>query len=391
MPPRSRTLSRVFPAALASIFAALPATVPTARAQTPLWTVTPELRIGGAEDEQNPFTRISSLAVGRDGSMYVADEMQAAVSVYDAGGRFVRMIGRKGNGPGEFMWLGLVGLKGDSIWTYDGQQRRLTLFDSNGRVAATISHAAQRPDPRFSRVEPGAFLADGSVFGIPNDEGPDSTHVVMVRMQRSTESRELLGYLDQRDGPTAVVSGAGVQEMRMQRPVSSESLWDVSPGGDAIFVVDRPQPTAPGTSRFRVTRLNVRGDTVYSRLYRYAVQPLGRERRDRLTGVVKSAPVFARHGVNTDAVLRAMRIPDYLPPITEVVAGRDGTLWLRREETGADTVSWMVLDANGMTIGALRLPAKLTVHQADRRNLWGVMKDESDVPQIIRYRVTPRR
>jgi 6-bladed beta-propeller len=383
--------SSVFPVAYLLASAALLANVSPARGQTPLWSITTELRIGGAEDEQNPFTRISSLAVGRDGSMYVADEMQAAVSVYDAGGRLLRRIGRKGNGPGEFMWLGLVGLKGDSIWTYDGQQRRLTLFESNGRVATTISHAEQRPDPRFSRVEPGALLADGSVFGIPNDGGPDSAREPMVRMQRSAESRELLGYLDRRDGPSMVVSGSGVREMRMQRPVSSESLWDVSPSGDAILVVDRPQPTAPGTSQFRVTRLNVRGDTVYSRLYRYAVQPLSRERRDEWTSWAKSNRLFTQYGVSADDVPRAMRIPDYLPPITKVVAGRDGTVWLRREETGADTVSWMVLDANGMTIGALRLPAKLEVHQADRRNVWGVMKDESDVPQILRYRVGSRR
>ena len=40
----------------------------------------------------------------------------AAIVVLDAEGGFVRTIGRKGEGPGEFVVIGDMGFVGDTLW-----------------------------------------------------------------------------------------------------------------------------------------------------------------------------------------------------------------------------------------------------------------------------------
>lgn len=52
--------------------------------------------------ELKMFRRISDIAVDSKGNIYVLDEGLAQVAVFDPGGGLVRMIGKKGQGPGEF-------------------------------------------------------------------------------------------------------------------------------------------------------------------------------------------------------------------------------------------------------------------------------------------------
>jgi NAD(P)H-nitrite reductase large subunit len=72
--------------------------------------------------------------------------------------------------------------------------------------------------------------------------------------------------------------------------------------------------------------------------------------------------------------------------VSHVVAGRDGTIWLRREERGGVT-RWEVLDASGSVVARLDVPAALRILAADRTDVWGVETDDLDVPYVVRYRV----
>jgi hypothetical protein len=83
--------------------------------------------------------------------------------------------------------------------------------------------------------------------------------------------------------------------------------------------------------------------------------------------------------------------PRFLPPVTALVLGRDGTIWLRREELGRSMAWWHVLDARGRIIGRAWVPASLDVRYADRTQLWAVELDENDVPTLVRFRIAPAR
>ncbi len=87
------------------------------------------------------------------------------------------------------------------------------------------------------------------------------------------------------------------------------------------------------------------------------------------------------------AIRNALYQPDYVPPVTDVVMGRDATLWIRREVFPGDSIAWNVLDELGNTVGLLTLPKRLRVRQAQRDFVWAVALDELDVPYVVRYRV----
>ncbi len=55
----------------------------------------------GSQDT-TPVVRLSGVAWRQDGSILVADVSESNAKLYDADGRLIRILGRKGRGPGEF-------------------------------------------------------------------------------------------------------------------------------------------------------------------------------------------------------------------------------------------------------------------------------------------------
>jgi hypothetical protein len=66
-------------------------------------SVEEELSIGEAKgNQQDLFGYISMIAVDSNENIYVADLKEAHIQVYDKDGGYLRTIGRRGQGPGEF-------------------------------------------------------------------------------------------------------------------------------------------------------------------------------------------------------------------------------------------------------------------------------------------------
>ena len=81
-------------------------------------------------------------------------------------------------------------------------------------------------------------------------------------------------------------------------------------------------------------------------------------------------------------------MPDAYPPVTALVPGADGSVWLRREiPPGADVALWDVVDSDGAVVAAVRAPVSLRVLHADGTRVWGTLTDEMDVPSVVRYRL----
>jgi hypothetical protein len=76
----------------------------------PLWGKEPKIKlefvhkIGGldAVDENSIMFKIWNIAVDQTGNIYILDTGNARVQVFNSGGKFIKTIGSKGQGPGEF-------------------------------------------------------------------------------------------------------------------------------------------------------------------------------------------------------------------------------------------------------------------------------------------------
>ncbi|GIW52755.1 MAG: hypothetical protein KatS3mg081_2110 [Gemmatimonadales bacterium] len=101
-------------------------------------TVTPLVVLGSPGDTVGPDLQYWVAADSR-GRYYVAPTIGLGqVAVYDSTGRLLGLLGRRGQGPGEFEHAGPVKVgPDDSLFVFDHSLNRLTVFDRDLKVART--------------------------------------------------------------------------------------------------------------------------------------------------------------------------------------------------------------------------------------------------------------
>jgi len=90
-----------------------------------------DLSIGSVEDENTLFYRIGDIAVDSQSNIYVLDSGNHRIQKFDKNGNYLQTIGRKGEGPGEFMRPFNIFLDEQGN-IYVMELRKLNLFDSKG-------------------------------------------------------------------------------------------------------------------------------------------------------------------------------------------------------------------------------------------------------------------
>jgi len=100
-----------------------------------------ELSIGetkGREDYM--FSMIVSIDVDDEGNIYVLDIKETHIKVFNSDGRLMRIIGKKGQGPGEFQRPFTVQITAQNeVVVYDPMPRKLLFFSSEGEYKKSIS------------------------------------------------------------------------------------------------------------------------------------------------------------------------------------------------------------------------------------------------------------
>ena len=133
--------------ALRQFFAALvlgASILATAQAKELSFTLHEQLVIG--DDEEAPseylFTYPEIVRTDSQGNIYVKDGRRADVLVFDANGRYVTTVGKRGEGPGELREVFGMHVDGDDrLIVADRMSRRLTIFTDMGKSFTTKSLA----------------------------------------------------------------------------------------------------------------------------------------------------------------------------------------------------------------------------------------------------------
>jgi WD40 repeat protein len=100
--------------------------------QPPL--VLEEIYTVGALDapEHEIFGMYLAVALARDGQLYVGDQSAKEIRVFDYEGNYLKTLGRKGQGPGEYQSIISLALTPDedSLYVYDFINGRVSVYDT---------------------------------------------------------------------------------------------------------------------------------------------------------------------------------------------------------------------------------------------------------------------
>lgn len=356
---------------------------------TPIWdsasswniSETPSLTIGSAAgDEAYTLFRVSAAIRLHDGRIAIANRGTAQIRIYDPSGQHLKDLGRRGEGPGEFMLLmDLWRASGDSIVAADNRLGRLTIFDEQGRAVRTIP-LEQNGIPRqlFGRrtLEDGTLLVSGAV----RRSEPTTLGLFDGGTRQfdrySAEGRPLnrIGELPQSLN-WGFDSGNPYGPSYTSAPFSISSPPNAS-DGKTVFLGDGTLP--------EVRQLSPDGELL--RIVRW-----GAERRPVTSDLQDGYRHLRLEGANTPElrrraqdVLDGIVFPDYLPVYEALMTDSEGHLWVKpyTPEWEADP-PWWVFDRSGRWLGEITIPGALTVLDIGPDYVLGAVRDEQDVERVV--------
>jgi hypothetical protein len=372
----------------------------------------PEVTIGLVEGaEEYLFGDITELAVAGDGSIYVFDRQVPALRKYDSKGKFVRTLGRKGQGPGEYLsGGGLAVLPDGKVLLWDTGTWRINVYSPEGEYIRSLP-------------TPSGFTGTGTLV-TSRSLLVDSAGAIYVkrilRMPRRMEISRTVWVKMRSDGTvldTIPVPELGVETPSVTAqttnssssanvPFAPRALTALSPFG--YFVTAFPNRYA-----FELRPLKPARQIVS---VRREVQPerVSAEERNDARSKIESQMRRVDPGWNWNGP----DIPRFKPAFENVAIGTDGRVWVAVvQETaprsggsfgigsgraGGQVVRptpsneppkaglYDVFERDGTYVGQVALPLRFTAVFRRGDQLWGIGYDEDEVATVKRFRVAWR-
>ena len=122
-----------------------------------------EVAFGGEETGPGAVLKPGQYAIDRQNRVYVYESGEGVIKVFGEDGRFLRNVGRKGQGPGEFSQAYFLGFSPDGLLLVtDFQNRRTSIFGPEGDFLESYQWTENVSIPYL--VLDGAFVAAMSVY-----------------------------------------------------------------------------------------------------------------------------------------------------------------------------------------------------------------------------------
>jgi len=364
-------------------------------------TLVPEVSIGELDgSEEYLFGSIWSIAVDDDRNVHVFDEQAHHIRVFDATGAYVETLGGRGEGPGEFGRAEAIALLPDGrlVVRDPGNQRVQVFGPGSGELAewgyivgGTYSMSPLHTDTRGRTfVETRDLSRTDGFFRHIIVMGPDGTHLDTLPEPSSPFQPPML--------VAEFTSERGSATTRSPVPFNPVFQWSIHPSGH--FLTGLP-------SRYRI---DLARDDGVLRIERAAdPAPVGDDERS----AHRERTIRTMRNTDPSWSWNGPPIPDYKPFYQELLAGKDGRIWVRLETAGSPVdnddhdpgnpysmpVNWVepvrydVFEPDGTYLGAVVPqeefePFPRPVFEGDY--VWAVTEDELGVERVVRFRITIR-
>jgi hypothetical protein len=181
-------------------------------------------------------------------------------------------------------------------------------------------------------------------------------------------------------------AGSTGRPVSMVQPISDHSLLLWSSNGKQWATVERPIGGPSGTDSVLVRRFGVSQPSPIVTAISY------RGKAATEADAAKYLELARLAGAASIAEARRnLRLPRFLPGVPSkggVVIARDGKIWMQVHTfTG---VRYYVINEHGRITHVLEGPAEFEMFDADGASVWGVERDETDVPRIVKYSMKVR-
>ncbi|SHE30537.1 6-bladed beta-propeller protein [Fodinibius roseus] len=335
-----------------------------------------EQAFGNSEDVLigNP----SQLEADRSGRVYIGDSQQKSIHVFQPDGNYLSSIGREGQGPGEFQWIGNMQILSDELFIYDPNSHRLNVFriPENSNTAPEFLHSVVISGDNFEGIPEANFMSprlyrirnDGSlilfsrnsIFQYRQDpEFQGVTRYYLVNMEDETS----IDTIFEMDMPEHIVT----EWFTIPAPFNARGLMALS-SDDRIFSVWTDDILIKVHSP----------DGVYERSFYYPFVNHDLNREDAINSMDDHEQL--------QKAVRSMELPKTWPALDRMFIDDKDRIWIATIVDDLDIFEWWVMNEEGELLTRFNWPRSKQIVKVKNGKLYArKTEEETGLEEIVRY------
>lgn len=312
-----------------------------------------------------------------DGTIVVADATSAELRYFDASGRFVRTMGRRGRGPGEFNWIRRIfPVGGDTIGVDDVD--RVTILAPDGALVRTFQSFVGTYLDVMGRLATGSFVARPMAPREPVEIAAQlwetNTLFLLDGTGQRVDSLVGLPWREVRENPHQQMADRWIGDLRLGRSaslaVSSERIYFGAQDKPRIIVFD-------GNLR--------QVDTIRTIT---EPEPVTEEAKRTFQAMVDEGAQWPGGSV-MQGFLSDQHYAAAMAAYGDLIAGRDGALWVQDPLRPPHyPLVWTAYE-NGRPVARAELPPRYFPFEFGRDWVLGVSFDDLNVERVELWRLVP--
>lgn len=339
------------------------------------------------DDEAMPeelfFEGLSTVACDPEGNIYVVDSEAKNIKKFDAEGKFLKTIGREGQGPGEFGGLYYSTFARDRLIVWDSGNRRLCAFTPEGEFVDSASIAYDKGSVRKMRGLPtGEVLVEMEKTFRQEPDRPQTCRIDLyspnLKHVRTVYKRELWRkkYIRTKEFGTTT----------LYFPYSPDVRWDVAPDGRIVIGF---------SANYELEVYDLSGKKISTVTHAHEpVKVTEKDKKDyfdslafyRMGERLKETPAY---------ITRYTEFPKHKPVYNDILVDSSGNIWVILNRAKLDEKGRMfdVFDRMGKFISRVRIEGGIVF--PDNRNAYIlhngsfllIETDENDLYRVIQYKL----
>lgn len=326
------------------------------------------------------FGQIYHFALDRSGTVYACDVRAHNIKKFDSTGKFIKVIGRQGQGPGEFNRPWDVAVSRDGIIVYDMGNRRLCALTAEGEHLKSVTIQRADGNPRKMKGLPNGDVGiEREMIHFGEGDKPQDC-VILIYAPDLTPKKTIISH------PVWRNKYRQIQGMftNIVQPFTPQVHWDVTSESNMIigFAAD-----------YTIEIHHVEKGKISTFLHKYEPVKVTDEDKEKFfAGLTSSTSNGSRMEIPKE-IKEMTEFPKNKPAFTNILVDPEGNILVFPSQKISDTaeIVFDAFDPDGTFIGRVKLSSKSSFpHNAEVHNgfIWVIEHDEVGLTKIVKYRIT---
>jgi hypothetical protein len=329
--------------------------------------------------------------VDNKGRVFIPDDNKH-IDVFAPDGRYLTHLGRKGKGPGEFIFIGYMRMGPKYLYVWESQLERINVYSLD---SLSFSHEIKLDHQYWSHIKKlQNMMFAGLIFAGMNGKLLIRFVPINPDLLRKPELRKKYEKRDRYHYYWMSLEGKIIPHEVLQQQAQKwvyDTCNNCKYSGPAGFHLPfSPKPLiavshdgiifAASSKRFSINVYNAQGAYLSTLHYAYKNTPLKRK------SLIKRYNIF-RYNIPQLDVVKHRKLPKTWPALHLMLIDDQNRLWVSTIVENQKVYQWWVLNKEGKLLARFIWPRDKPIQDIKNNYLYATVRNKEGVARIVKYKI----